>query len=200
VNATSFVRATPGRPLAIAQIFYNNRAGIEAMAAAKPLRRIWPVLAGPASSLIAIGLKDENGQFLPGLIQGDRWFVAGEEGRRYSIVVRNQSDLRIEVVLSVDGLDVLDGRPASVRRRGYVISPQRTLVVEGFRQCTDAVAAFRFGPVRESYAQEKYHDTRNVGVIGAAVFNEKGTDPWTDREVRKRLRADPFPNRFATPP
>ena len=34
------------------------------------------------------------------------------------------------------------------------------------------VAAFRFGPVRESYANEKYRNTRNVGVIGVAVFNE----------------------------
>jgi hypothetical protein len=199
-STTSFERATPGRSLAMAEIFYNNCAGIEAMAGASPLRRVWPVLAGPASSLISVGLKDQNGQFLPGLVVGDRWFVVGEEGRRYSIVVRNQSDLRLEVVLSVDGLDVLDGRPASVRKRGYVIPPRRTLVVEGFRQSSEAVAAFRFGPVRESYAQEKYHNTRNVGIIGVAVFNEQGTFPWTDREVEKRLRANPFPNRFATPP
>ena len=199
-STTSFERATPERPLAVAAIFYNNRAGIEAMAAASSLRRGWPVLPGPAGGLISVGLKDQGGRFLPGLIVGDRWFVAGEEGRRYSIVVRNQSGLRLEIVLSVDGLDVIDGRPASVRKRGYVIPARRTLVVEGFRQSAGAVAAFRFGPVRESYAQEKYHDTRNVGVIGVAVFNEAGTFPWTDPEVLKRLKANPFPNRFATPP
>jgi hypothetical protein len=81
-----------------------------------------------------------------------------------------------------------------------VIAPHRTLVVEGFRQSTEAVAAFRFSPVRESYAQEKYGNSRNVGVIGVAIFNEQGTFPWTDREVKKRLRANPFPGRFATPP
>ncbi len=143
------------------------------MAAAARLRRVWPVLSGPASSLISIGLRDQNGRFLPGLIVGDRWFVVGEEGRRYAIVVRNQSDLRLEVVLSVDGLDVMDGRPASVRKRGYVIPPHRTLVVEGFRRSTEAVAAFRFSPVRESYAQEKYRNTRNAGVNGVAIFNER---------------------------
>jgi hypothetical protein len=87
---------------------------------------------------------------------GDRWLVVGEEGRHYSIVVRNRCNLRLEVVLSVDGLDgldVLDGRPASARKRGYVIAPRGTLVVEGFRQSSEAVAAFRFGPVRERYAQ-----------------------------------------------
>src|SRR4051812_28719107 len=37
-----------------------------------------------------------------------------------------------------------------LRKRGYILNPPQKLV-EGFRQCTEAVAAFRFGPVRESY-------------------------------------------------
>jgi hypothetical protein len=37
-------------------------------------------------------------------------------------------------------------------------------------------------------------------VIGIAIFNERATSPWTDREVKKRLQANPFPSRFATPP
>jgi hypothetical protein len=110
----------------------------------------------------------------------------GEEGRRYSIVLKNRSNLRLEAVLLVDGLDVLDGRSASVRKRGYVVGPHRTLIVEGFRQSNDAVAAFRFSPVPESHAQEKYGRNRNVGVVGLALFNECGTYPWTDREVKRR--------------
>ena len=106
----------------------------------------------------------------------------------------------LRLVLSVDGLDVLDGRTASFRKRGYLLNRRQKLVVEGFRQSTEAVAAFRFGPVRESYAAEKYHNTRNVGVIGITLFNEVGSDPWTDEEVRRRLKANPFPGRFATPP
>lgn len=200
VNESFFERADPNRPLATAKIFYNDREGIEVMAGSASFRRGWPIISQPAASLVSIGLKDQNGLFLPGLIVGDRWFVIGKEGRRYSIVVRNHSDLRLEIVLSVDGLDVLDGRPASVRKRGYVIDRHRTLVVEGFRQSREAVAAFRFSPVRESYAQEKYRNSRNVGVIGAAIFNERGTYPWTQREVQKRLQANPFPGRFATPP
>ncbi len=150
--------------------------------------------------MISIGLKDQSGRFLPGLIVGDRWFVVGEEGRRYFIVVRNKADLRLEVVLSVDGLDVLDGRRASLHKRGYIMTPRSQLIVEGFRQTTEAVAAFRFSLVRESYANEKHHDTRNVGVIGVAIFNERGTNPWSDVEVQRRLKANPFPGRFATPP
>jgi hypothetical protein len=134
------------------------------------------------------------------LIVGDRWFVVGEEGRRYSIVVRNRTDLRLEVVLSVDGLDVLDRRTASFRKRGYIIGPHRKLVVEGFRQSTEEVAAFRFSAVREVVRGGEVSHTRNVGVIGIALFNQAGSNPWTDEEVRRRLKANPFPSRFATPP
>ena len=199
VTATTFARASQ-QPLARAAIYYNDAAGIRAMGAMADPRRQWPVLRAPAENLVSVGLRDQSGNFLPGLIVGDRWFVVGEEGRRYSIVVRNRSDLRLEIVLSVDGLDVMDGRAASFRKRGYIIEPHRQLVVEGFRQSTDAVAAFRFGPVRESYANQKYGDTRNVGVVGIAIFNERGTNPWIDRDARKRLKADPFPGQFATPP
>ena len=134
------------------------------------------------------------------MIVGDRWFVVGERGRRYSIVLRNRSDWRLEAVLSVDGLDVLDGRKASLSKRGYILNPHGELVVEGFRQNTEAVAAFRFGPVRESYANEKYHQTRNVGVIGIAIFNERGTNVPSWPEVQRRLDANPFPGGFTVPP
>jgi hypothetical protein len=191
---------TSNTPFAVANIYYNDAEGIRAMAGAVAWERIAPILPSPAAGLVTVELRDQSGRLLPGLIVGDRWFVIGEEGRRYSIVVRNHSEMRLEAVLSVDGLDVLDGRPASFRKRGYIIAPHERLVVEGFRQSIDAVAAFRFSPVRESYAYEKYRNTRDVGVIGLALFNERGSRFWTSDEVNRRLRANPFPGRFATPP
>lgn len=200
VEFTNFRRADPARPIATAVIYYNDDAGIQAMAGAVAWKRTWPMLPPRVQSLISVGLKDPIGRFYPGLTVGGRWFVVGQEGRRYSIVVRNKTELRLEVVLSVDGLDVLDGHKASIRKPGYIMSPHSELKVDGFRQSTESVAAFRFSPVRESYAAEKYHNTKNVGVIGIALFNEVGTNPWTEQEVQKRLNANPFPGRFATPP
>src|SRR5229473_667937 len=130
VGLASFRRADSAHPLATAAIYYNDAAGIRAMAGAVAWQRHWPLLPAPTENLISVGLKDQSGRFLPGLIVGDRWFVVGEEGRRYSIIVRNRTNLRLEVVLSVDGLDVLDGRPSSFRKRGYIIDPHRQLTVE----------------------------------------------------------------------
>jgi hypothetical protein len=199
ITITGFDRADWTHPIASAAIYYNNREGISAMAGAVAGQRIWPVLPSPASTLVQVGLKDQSGRFLPGLVIGNRWFVIGEEGRRYSIELRNKSNLRFETVLSVDGLDVLDGQKASLRKRGYILGPHARVIVEGFRQSAEAVAAFRFSPVRESYANEKYHDTGNVGVIGVAIFNERGTNPITEPEVRKRLNANPFPGSATKP-
>lgn len=120
MSRTGFVpfhRATDS-PIAVAAIYYNDEKGVRAMVGAVGWRRTWSIMPPRLASLILIGLRDQNGRFLQGIIVGDRWFVVGEEGRRYSIVVRNRSDLRLEIVLSVDGLDVIDGRPASLRKRG----------------------------------------------------------------------------------
>ena len=112
----------------------------------------------------------------------------------------NQSASRFEAVVTVDGLDVIDGRPGSLAKRGYLLQPFATVDIDGFRQNLDEVAAFRFGSVRGSYAASKGSD-RNVGVIGVAVFSERGVrQPWTERELGRRESADPFPGRFAAPP
>ena len=59
-------------------------------------------------------------------------------------------------------------------------------MVEGFRQSTEAVAAFRFGPVRESYAAEKYHNTR------IALFNEVGSEPMDERRSAPSSESEPI--------
>jgi hypothetical protein len=154
------------------------------------------------AGLVKMGLRDESGRLCPGFVAGKRSVVVGQVGHRYSIMLHNNTDRRMEVVLSVDGLDVLDGKAASFEKRGYILDAHGDLEIDGFRRSIDAVAAFRFGSVRGSYAGQKYGDTRNVGVIGVALFHEKGAlpFPWTPEEVRRRQEANPFPGEWATPP
>ena len=83
--------------------------------------------------------------------------------------------------------------------------PFSTLTIDGFRQSHDAVAAFRFASVADSYAAQT-GSSRNVGVIGVAFFSESGDgfSPFGDeaRELHVRDTASPFPTdpRFAPPP
>ena len=202
ISTVPFVRADPASPFATASLFYNDEEGARAMASSAGFRRTSPGWSSQANGIVSIGLRDERGGFLSGFVAGGKNFIVGEAGRRYSIVVRNNTDSRLEVVLSVDGLDVLDGKAAAFSKRGYLVDPRGEVEVDGFRQSTDTVAAFRFGSVRNSYAGLKTGDTRNVGVIGVAIFNERGTNPfpWTNNEVQRRNDANPFPGQFATPP
>ena len=94
--------------------------------------------------------------------------------------------------MTVDGLDVVDGRPGDLGKRGYVVGPGETVVIDGFRQSLDEVASFRFGRVSDSYAARTSGD-RNVGVVGVALFDEARPSPWTSDEVWRRETADPFP-------
>jgi hypothetical protein len=136
----------------------------------EPLTQVSQPLARSPYHVELIGAE---GRPLDTYERGDRFYVLGQAGDRYSIRVVNPTDRRIEALISVDGLDVIDGEDADFAdKRGYVVPPRGDLVVDGFRMSTTQVAAFRFSSVGESYADLKGKG-RNVGVIGVAIFEEK---------------------------
>ncbi|MCP4678254.1 MAG: hypothetical protein GY854_22620 [Deltaproteobacteria bacterium] len=110
---------------------------------------------------------------LPIYIVEGQHYLHGTEGDRYEIGLTNRTDSRLEAVVSVDGRDVITGRPADYRNnRGYVVLPGEEIRIEGFRTNLDEVAAFEFSTPEESYAARR-GDASNIGVIGVAVFVEE---------------------------
>ena len=201
ITSTAFLRADATSPFSSASMFYNDAAGAKAMANAAGTPRASSGMFSMGGGIVSMGLRDENGHFLGGYVSGSNNYVAGEAGTRYTIVLRNRSQFRFEVVLSVDGLDVLDGKAAAFSKRGYILDAHGELEVDGFRQSMDQVAAFRLGSVSSSYSNQKTGETRNVGVIGVALFHERGSNPWGwNSDVDTRHKANPFPGQFATPP
>jgi len=202
VSNAPFERADYSRPFALVALNYNDDSGIQAMA-----RRMGNAYASfdrsgvdAAQGAVSVRLLDENGTPLPSASFGGQDYVAGADGQRYVIQIENHTNNRFEAVATVDGLDVIDGKDGSVAKRGYLIAPWATLQIDGFRRSQSAVAAFRFGAVKDSYAARKGND-RNVGVIGVAFFHERGSSlPWTERELERRDSANPFPGGFASPP
>ncbi len=202
VSNSPFDRADYSHPFALVSLNYNDDSGIQAMA-----RRMGNAYASfdrsgvdAAQGAVSVRLLDDNGSPLPSTNFGGRDYVAGSDGQRYVIQIENHTGNRFEAVATVDGLDVVDGKDGSLSKRGYLIDPWATLQIDGFRRSQAAVAAFRFGTVKDSYAARKGND-RNVGVIGVAFFHERGTSlPWTERELERRDSANPFPGGFASPP
>jgi hypothetical protein len=93
-------------------------------------------------------------------------------GERYVLRIVNHTGRRVEAVVSVDGRDVVDGRPGDLRKRGYLVPAWGSVDIDGWRMSAHTAAAFRFSSVAESYAA-RTGSAREVGVIGVAVFPER---------------------------
>jgi hypothetical protein len=88
-----------------------------------------------------------------------------------------------------------------------VLSPGERREIKGWRTSVNEVASFKFGKVLDSYVNNTTGNTANVGVVGTAVFAERGTTPrpYAGTDVYRRLHADPFVatpqnSEFAKPP
>lgn len=130
----------------------------------------------------SLTLLDESLRPLPTFDHQGRTYVLGKQGERYLLLVKNRTARGIEVVASVDGRDVIDGKPSALPKRGYLVSPYGELTIDGFRLSGSAVAAFRFSSVENSYAA-RMGDALDVGVIGVAVFPEAEPRPKPREEL-----------------
>jgi hypothetical protein len=182
------------QPDEVASLGYNEASAVRRDAGNNPERRLNLQLA---QGDVEWSVLDENERPLPlqrARRSSDMFRLAGIEGARYTLRFRNLSDRSYEVIATVDGLDVLNGKAGSLRNGGYVLRPLQTLDIEGFRKSQSEVAAFRFAaPGRAYAANTEAGDVRNIGVIGAALFELE------QPEAARRARRDatpPQPNAF----
>ena len=117
-----------------------------------------------------------TGRELPVYWHEGRAYVVGRPGNEYEVVVRNRRGEDVLAVVSVDGLNVMNGEPADPRQSGYIVSPGARVEVKGWRKSLDQVAAFYFTQLGDSYASRTGRPD-NVGVIGVALFERKRYDP-----------------------
>ncbi|MEO7097272.1 MAG: hypothetical protein ABI175_28685, partial [Polyangiales bacterium] len=133
----------------------------------------------------------DNGETLPTFALKDRFYVQGNANERYIIRITNPTPNRVEAVVSVDGLDVVDGESGDLRKRGYVVPPYGETRIEGFRTSSADVATFRFSAVNDSYAGKK-GKARNVGVIAVALFEEEAAQQIIVPEIVQPNYRQPY--------
>ena len=117
--------------------------------------------------------------------EGELW-VAGRPGASYGVDITNRTGRRILAVISVDGVNVLNGQTASATPDdGYVFNPWQNWSINGWRKSQAQVAAFYFSESDASYASRtgRPHD---VGVIGVALFRERVPEPVRPPPVSRR--------------
>ena len=195
------------QPDEVTSLGYNEASAVRRDVGNNPERRLnLPLAQGD----VEWSVLDESNRPLPlqrarrSSSSSDMFRLAGVEGARYTLRFRNLSDRSYEVIATVDGLDVLSGKAGSLRNGGYVLRPQETLNIEGFRKSQSEVAAFRFAtPGRAYAANTEAGDVRNIGVIGAALFELE--EPQAPRRPRRdatppQPSAFPADGAYAPPP
>jgi hypothetical protein len=103
-------------------------------------------------------------------------YIEGRDGSEFEIEVRNNNNFRIEAVISVDGLSVLDGQPAGDddETQGYLVGANSKIRIPGWKLNGTKAAAFVFsGRKGGSYVEQSTGQATNKGVIGMMVFQEK---------------------------
>lgn len=101
-----------------------------------------------------------------------RTYVEAREGSEFTLRLKNNTASRVEAVVSVDGLSVLDGEPATISSRGYILAAYQSYDVVGWRKDLGSCARFVFSSRGESYAA-KTGQPRDIGVIGLMAWKEK---------------------------
>ena len=128
-------------------------------------------------SLVSVSVVDPMGNSLRTFNHHGQTFVLGMMGQRYAVKIRNNTAQRVEVVMSVDGRDAVNGRGSNMMRdRGYVLSPMGSVTIAGFRTSMNRVAAFRFTNPMDSFAGRMGQSRMAQGIVKVAVFRERRMD------------------------
>jgi hypothetical protein len=174
-DATRFYRRSASSPDAVATFHYNDAEGAKLMAemSGNVVKRRGAFELIPGKLKVTVAPNYYGTSDYDYYLAGGKIFVVGVPGQDYELKLENLTRTRMEVVVSIDGLDVLDGQPASVRKRGYVIAPKSSILIEGMR-VGGKLKTMRFGTVDRSRAATAFGQSgaRNVGVIGIASYEE----------------------------
>lgn len=104
-------------------------------------------------------------------------YIEGRPNSPYTIKIKNPTRLRMKAIVSVDGLSVMDGQPASERSTGYVLNPYQEIEIDGWRLSNSTAAKFVFGSKKSGYSNQSGYGTTNVGVIGVILIQEYESPP-----------------------
>lgn len=128
-----------------------------------------------------------------------RTYVEAKKNSEYSVEIKNHSNKKVLAIVSVDGLDVIKGKPATNESAGYVINANDSIKIQGFRKDSDTVGSFKFTESENSYSADQGY-SGNQGVISVRFFDEKtkqllldgNINPWENMPW-KNINARPMP-------
>jgi hypothetical protein len=97
----------------------------------------------------------------------------------FEVRFKNNTWQKVQVKLSLDGTDILTGKPADteVSKDMWVVGPYATLSLQAWPEDHNGGAAFVFTSAEKSVALHTHGDLSSRGIIAAAVFTEGHVEP-----------------------
>ena len=166
----SFTRRSGG-PHVVATLRYDEMSGVRKLndgIEPKLHRGMTPVAADMFEVGLSVGGKKA---ILPWADTAAGPVVLGPVGQTYEILVRNHTKDAYEMVVGVDGFDARDGRAASIAKRGFVIPPNGSAVIRGFRKDEKTVQPFVFAATGRAGLVTAGLPT-DLGVIRLSFFEQ----------------------------
>ena len=118
-----------------------------------------------------------------------RLYFQASKGRNYGIRLTNQTGERVGVLLTVDGLNVINGNLSSQSRHEpmYVLDPWESTVIQGWRTSLNEVRRFVFVDEQRSYAERTGQGNGDLGWLRVTTFRENGAWQRFKPQVRREL-------------
>ena len=97
----------------------------------------------------------------------------------FEIRFKNNTWKKVQIKLSVDGTDVLSGKPATtdVDKNMWVVNAYGTMSLKAWPEDNNGGAAFVFTSANNSVAVHTHGDLSSRGIIAAAVYEEGHVEP-----------------------
>lgn len=152
-------------------------------------------------SKIGIAIIDDYGNKWPLVKQYNDVKLQGKLGQSYQLFYHNYSSNTYEVIATVDGLDVINGKAGSLSNNGYILRPYDILIIKGFRKSDSEVAAFTFSNSTDAYANHTDEGSaKNIGIIGTAIFQLEDDNQHYQKVNPNAFPADNNDSSYAKPP
>lgn len=114
------------------------------------------------------------------VVHNGKTYIEGRKNSIYELYFKNNSYKKFMIVPSVDGLSTLDGSPAGIESKGFIVYGKSEITIKGWLKDNNNAAEFIFGEqkINETYVEKLNNagykvDINNQGVIGLLVFEEK---------------------------
>lgn len=104
--------------------------------------------------------------------------IGAEPGEVFLVQLESLDDRRREVIISVDGTNVLTGQPATPEdRKRFILEPRRSMILSAWPESDREGREFVFTEMAASVAHNAHGQTSQVGTISVLSFVETYVAP-----------------------